>query len=341
MLNKKLPNGFVLGAFVKDNETAKGIVIGSRQPGDATTKGVVMLMCDKDGKTHLIINKDLLEELNGEIVVKNWNEAYLPAGFERDPVPGVTHKCPHCGKDIVRGHNPDVLCRECQAKLGHFFYSAVIAENAQTPHRAKVHERDGAAYCSHCDSILVCDDCGDMPEICPYCSTTLDWSNFKTPTKVISRCDHCSRELFCNDNGELSDVCPFCGGVLADPRNPEAPNLPATIVSGDHTFTVVDEVPLGYEIWNIGKHMVDGYLPFCRILPGEGRRVEIDTLKAIKTEGAQTILAAIGAGHKTIAEMEAFIEENQEKHPLTWEYAQVQRIRAALPFMRQLRWPTK
>lgn len=207
MLNKKLPNGSVLGAFIKDNETAKGIVIGCRQPGDATTKGVVMLMCDNDGKTHLIINKDLLEELNGEIVLKTYNEGYLPAGF--DPIPATKET-----------------------------------------------------------------------------------------------------------------------------------NQPETIVSSDHTFTVVDEVPLGYEIWNIGKHMVDGYLPFCRVLPGEDRRVEIDTLKAIKCEGAQTILAAIGAGHKTIAEMEAFIEENRDKHPLTWEYAQVQKMYKALPFMRQLRWPT-
>lgn len=327
MLNKKIPNGFVLGAFIKENEDAKGIVIGSRQPGDATTKGVVMLMCDNDGKTHLIINKDLLEELNGEIVLKTYNEGYLPAGFDPVPTPETTHVCPRCGKP-VDGTEPDVLCSDCAEKDSH---------SPNLP--AKVMEAQGLAYCNDCGSILTYDGCSDLPEICPYCNTPLDWIDFKAPAKVISRCECCGKDLFRNTNDGTPDACVFCGGKLVDLSYP-ASNLSETIVSGNYTFTIVDEVPLGYEIWNIGKHMVDGYLPFCRILPGEGRRVEIDTLKAIKTEGAQTILAAIGAGHKTIAEMESFIEENRDKHPLTWEYAQVQKMYKALPFMRQLRWPT-
>lgn len=32
-----------------------------------------------------------------------------------------------------------------------------------------------------------------------------------------------------------------------------------------HTFELVDHVPLGYSIWNIGKNMADGYLPLCRL----------------------------------------------------------------------------
>lgn len=327
MLNKRISHDIVLGAYIKDNDAAKGIAIGSRHPGDATTKGVVMLMCDNDGKTHLIINKDLLEDLNGEIVLKTYNEGYLPAGFDPIPAPKDTHACPRCSK-VIDGKEADVLCTDCATEVGHFRY-----------HPVKVKEENGLAYCDHCNSILECDDCGDVPEACPYCGVVLDWSEYKAPTKVISLCDHCGRELFCNDHGELPNVCHFCGSKLADPRNPEAPNLPTTIVSGNNTFTVVDEVPLGYEIWNIGKHMVDGYLPFCRILPGDGRRVEVETLKAIKTEGAQKILAAVGAGHQTIDEMEAFIAENQFKAPDTWEYVQSQKMREALPFMRQLRWP--
>ena len=65
-------------------------------------------------------------------------------------------------------------------------------------------------------------------------------------------------------------------------------------------FEIVDTVPLGYSIWNIGRNMPDGYLPFCRlcaIQPFEGAQcIETDTLKAVKTEGAQTILAAVGRG---------------------------------------------
>ena len=75
-----------------------------------------------------------------------------------------------------------------------------------------------------------------------------------------------------------------------------------------HTFELVDRVPLGYSIWNIGENMADGYLPLCRLaavqpFPG-GRSIEVDTLKAIKCEGAQEILAAAGWGPETLDEME-------------------------------------
>ena len=72
------------------------------------------------------------------------------------------------------------------------------------------------------------------------------------------------------------------------------------LIVGDHTFQVVDFVPFGYEIWNIGKNMPKDYLPLCRLsayqpFPG-GRNIEVDTLKAIKIKGAQLILDAIGYG---------------------------------------------
>ena len=31
---------------------------------------------------------------------------------------------------------------------------------------------------------------------------------------------------------------------------------------GNDVFEIVDTVPLGYSIWNIGHNMPDGYLPF-------------------------------------------------------------------------------
>lgn len=34
---------------------------------------------------------------------------------------------------------------------------------------------------------------------------------------------------------------------------------------GNDVFEIVDTVPLGYSIWNIGHNMPDGYLPFCRL----------------------------------------------------------------------------
>lgn len=115
-----------------------------------------------------------------------------------------------------------------------------------------------------------------------------------------------------------------------------------TITNGRHVFEIVDHVPYGYEIWNIGKNMIDGYLPLCRLsqyqpFPG-GRKIEADTLKAIKIEGAQTILAAIGGGQDTIEKMEQYIKRYKNSKPGTYSYRQVQRMKKALPIMRQIKW---
>lgn len=107
-----------------------------------------------------------------------------------------------------------------------------------------------------------------------------------------------------------------------------------TGAGGDREFELVDHVPFGYTVWNIGKNMADGYLPLCRIAarqPFPGcRSIETDTLKAIKTEHAQTILAGIGIGGETVEEMERYIE----KHPNKWG---VDRMKAALPYMREIK----
>ena len=107
-----------------------------------------------------------------------------------------------------------------------------------------------------------------------------------------------------------------------------------TITHNSREFELVDSVPHGYEVWNIGKNMIDGYLPLCRItavqpFPG-GRSIETHTLKAIKTDSAQIILAAMSIGPKTVKEMERYIE----KHPNKWG---VDRMEKALPYMRQIK----
>lgn len=115
-----------------------------------------------------------------------------------------------------------------------------------------------------------------------------------------------------------------------------------TIKSGNDVFTVVDFVPLGYKIWNIGKNMIDGYLPLCRpnpCQPFDGACcIERDTLKAIKTDGAQTILAAIGGGQDTIKKMENYIRRYADAKPGTYAHRQVERIKKALPYMYELKW---
>lgn len=112
-----------------------------------------------------------------------------------------------------------------------------------------------------------------------------------------------------------------------------------TITHGGNTFELVDAVPWGYFIWNIGKNMIDGYLPLCRLsssqpFPG-GRSIETDTLKAIKIDGVQTILAAIGWGSETPDEMETYIKKHSANNDHRME---VERMKKALPLMRQIKW---
>lgn len=37
----------------------------------------------------------------------------------------------------------------------------------------------GVTYCEKCGAELLCNECGDMPEICPRCGRVIDWSAFK------------------------------------------------------------------------------------------------------------------------------------------------------------------
>ena len=38
--------------------------------------------------------------------------------------------------------------------------------------------KDGLLFCGHCGILILCDECGDMPETCknPSCAVRLDWS---------------------------------------------------------------------------------------------------------------------------------------------------------------------
>lgn len=107
----------------------------------------------------------------------------------------------------------------------------------------------------------------------------------------------------------------------------------------DHKFEIVDFVPLGYEIWNIGHHMPDGWLPLCRLSQYQrfegGMDIEVDTLKAIKCDGAQIILAAIGFAPSTLDEMEAYVKKHEKNKYKKFE---LERMRKALPYMRKLKW---
>ena len=113
------------------------------------------------------------------------------------------------------------------------------------------------------------------------------------------------------------------------------------ITFADYTLKVVDEVPGGYKIWNIGPYTLKGYIPLCRI---KSRRrmdglmeIEVGTLLAVKTEGAYIIMNAIGGGCHTVALMEKFLLDNPDPVKGSWEAKKVYWLKRALPYMKQIK----
>jgi hypothetical protein len=99
-----------------------------------------------------------------------------------------------------------------------------------------------------------------------------------------------------------------------------------------HEFELVDSVPIGYRIWNIGKNMIDGYLPLVQVGGYDGCQVNTRTMKAVKIDGAQTILSAVGYGPETVGEMEKHIEKYEKSRPM-----EVELMKKALPIMRKIK----
>lgn len=55
-----------------------------------------------------------------------------------------------------------------------------------------------------------------------------------------------------------------------------------THTTNNHTFEIVTEIPKGYSIWNIGRHMQSNTLiPLCKCYKGT-YDVQTDCLKAIE-----------------------------------------------------------
>ena len=111
-----------------------------------------------------------------------------------------------------------------------------------------------------------------------------------------------------------------------------------TITDTNLTFQVVDTIPAGYEVWNIGNHMPAGYIPVCQLSP---RRpfdglydVDTRTLKAVKTPDAEHILRAAARGFKTIYAMESYITNCSNSDWLHEENLSV--LEKAIPAMRQI-----
>lgn len=108
-------------------------------------------------------------------------------------------------------------------------------------------------------------------------------------------------------------------------------------------YEIVDHIPKGYNIWNIGSHMPDGYLPLCMLKPESeqpflgGQAIRTDNLKAIRCPEAQTIMAATIFGLRTVEDMERFIERYSRAKEYVWA-VRVQKVKAALPAMQKLKY---
>lgn len=82
MIKKKIHKNHMLGAWSFDNGNAKGIITGAKNQDSIVTEGIVLLLSDKSGKVHLIINQDKLSAIGGTIHFKNYDDPYEPCGIQ-------------------------------------------------------------------------------------------------------------------------------------------------------------------------------------------------------------------------------------------------------------------
>ena len=161
--------------------------------------------------------------------------------------------------------------------------------------------------------------------------------------------DDCSEEIFTETieegirlhalEGDMLDFAKKSFDIALDRK------LVNQMIVGKNRFELVDELPLGYQFWNIGRNMPDGYLPLCRmaaVQPFEGaRNIEVDTLKAVRLEGAQTVLRASIRGFGTVEEMKQFVADCQDavergKTLSAAKQEDFERVKAALEALKPL-----
>ena len=114
------------------------------------------------------------------------------------------------------------------------------------------------------------------------------------------------------------------------------------IIYNGHSFEVVNAVPCGFEVWNIGSHnMPAGFVPLCRLAAIQpfdgGRNVEIETLKAIRCEGADVIMKAASCGATTPEKAERLIHRYSKNEGKS-RSSTLERCKEALPYLKMIPW---
>ena len=108
----------------------------------------------------------------------------------------------------------------------------------------------------------------------------------------------------------------------------------------DLKYGIVDAVPSGYLIWNIGEYAPDGFIPLC--ICDENLHVDVESLKAIRYDNEEErrfLLRSAGWGadnllycKKNIARLEKKTKRN------TLEQYELDLLRKALPYLMKIKW---
>lgn len=80
------------------------------------------------------------------------------------------------------------------------------------------------------------------------------------------------------------------------------------------TWNVLDKMPIGYVVWNIGRHniSVDGLVPICRE-KGDGIHIIWDSVVAIRMDPGIADIVMDEAGHKKL-DKEAIRQIKRRRH---------------------------
>ena len=107
-----------------------------------------------------------------------------------------------------------------------------------------------------------------------------------------------------------------------------------TITHEGNTYEIVNSIPAGYDVWFIGDYAPKGYIPLCEPITPGSFSINPNTLKAIKTEHAKEIMDA--SAYCKISEMEQYVKRYANARPGTDAHRAVQKIKRALPYIKQL-----
>ena len=89
---------------------------------------------------------------------------------------------------------------------------------------------------------------------------------------------------------------------------------------GSRTFEVVDKIPNGYIIWNIGDNMIDGYIPLAK--PAGPYEIDPWSLRAIKIEDASDLKLLREGAHHGIVSLDTAIKASKIKDPKSYHTKQ-------------------